>query len=234
MNKENRISLFNRIDRIEFINMALSKVSTWTLIFSNLAIILFAIIDGLSLLEVLWIYWIQSVIIGIFNFIKILSLKDFSTEGFRQGNKQVEVTNAAKISTAIFFLFHYGFFHLIYAVFLGSGLPSLFGGAQSIQPNYLILSAIIFLANYTVEFIYYMRDREPKPNLGAMMFAPYPRIIPMHLTIIFAGFVGAGAGIFSIESGLAVIIFFTLLKTVVDVITHNTDMLKAAFKKKNK
>lgn len=226
MSKENKISLFNRIDRAEFFSHALSKVSTWALIISNVSIIFFAVYENLGILEVLWIYWIQSVIIGVFNFIKILSLKDFSTEGFKQGNKQVPVTNAAKISTALFFLFHYGFFHFVYAIFLGSGLPMFFGSkAESISSNYFLYAIIIFFINYTIEFIYYLKEREPKPELGALMFAPYPRIIPMHLTIIFAGFVGAGAGILSLDSSLTIIIFFTLLKTGVDVVSHNTDLL---------
>lgn len=35
-----------------------------------------------------------------------------------------------------------------------------------------------------------MDRREGVPNLGAMMFAPYARIVPMHMTIILGGFVG--------------------------------------------
>lgn len=226
MNKENKISLFNRIDRAEFFSQALGKVSTWALTISNLSIIFFAVYENLGILEVLWIYWIQSVIIGVINFIKILSLKDFSTEGFKQGNKEVPVTAAAKISTAIFFLFHYGFFHVVYAIFLRSGLPMFFGSkAQPLSSKFFIYASLIFLINYTIEFIYYIKEREPKPDLGAMMFAPYPRIIPMHLTIIFAGFVGVGAGFFSLDSSLAIIIFFTLIKTGVDIISHNTDLL---------
>jgi hypothetical protein len=63
-------------------------------VFSNLLVIVFAVVDNLSAREVLWMYWFQSVIIGIFNFIKILSLKEFSTEGFKQGNKPVPNTKA--------------------------------------------------------------------------------------------------------------------------------------------
>jgi hypothetical protein len=64
-----------------------TKFSTLSLIFSNFLVIIFAVIDKLSAIEVLWIYWAQSVIIGIFNFLKIITLKEFSTEGFKQGKK---------------------------------------------------------------------------------------------------------------------------------------------------
>lgn len=214
---------------MELFSFAIGRVSTWALIISNFSIVFFAVVDGVGILEILWIYWIQSVIIGIFNFIKILSLKRFSTEGFTQGNKQVGETTAAKISTAFFFLFHYGFFHVVYAVFLSTGL-NLFSGDQPVRSNfnYLFYATIIFVINYVIELIYYFREREERPNLGRMMFAPYTRIIPMHITIIFSGFVGMGGMFFSLDSGLAVIIFFTLLKTFVDVISHNTDILNTS------
>src|SRR5690606_9532858 len=116
------------------------------------------------------------------------SLKNFSTEGLKSNNKPVPETAAGKISTGIFFLIHYGFFHFIYAVFLSSGLPMMFNAQeQSVFSSYFVYAAVIFLVNYTVEFFYYLKEREPIPNLGNMMFAPYARIIPMHITIIFAG-----------------------------------------------
>lgn len=233
MSSENKISLFSQNDIIELFTSAFRKVSTWSLIISNLSIILFAIIDGIGILEILWIYWIQSVIIGIFNFLKMITLKDFSTEGLKQGSKPVPETTASKFSTSIFFLFHYGFFHFIYAIFLSSALPEFFGsGSRNGSSNYIVYSAVIFFINYTIEFIYYLKEREPRPNLGNMMFSPYGRIIPMHLTIIFGGFVGMGGSLLSLDGGLALIIFFTLLKTIIDVISHNAGALTSSWLKR--
>lgn len=222
MSADNKISLLNQLDVIELFSTAFRKVSTWVLVISNLSIIFFAAVDGVSILEILWVYWIQSVIIGIFNFIKMISLKEFSTEGLKQGNKQVPATTGAKISTSFFFLFHYGFFHVVYAIFLSSAFPQFFGSeSRSNSSNFIFYAALIFLINYIIEFIYYLKEREPNPNLGKMMFSPYGRIIPMHLTIIFGGFVGMGGSLFSLDGGFTLIIFFTLLKTFIDVISHN-------------
>lgn len=204
-----------------------SKLSTLSLIFSNLIVIVFAVVDNLSALEVLWMYWFQSVIIGIFNFIKIITLKEFSTEGFKQGNKPVPNTKAAKISTAIFFLFHYGFFHLIYGIFLGVFSGAANPESSSIGNNYLFLSAFIFLISYAIEFYNSKKEESTEvPNLGALMFAPYARIIPMHLTIILGGFIGAAGDFLSTDTNLAIIILFTSIKTVVDLITHSVDFSK--------
>ena len=209
-----------------------TKFPTLSLIFSNLLVIIFAVVDNLSAVDILWIYWTQSVIIGIFNFIKILSLKEFSTEGFRQGGKQVLPTKAAKISTAIFFLFHYGFFHVIYAVFIGSF--STFGRIGNVgnDTNYILYASLTFFASYFIEFINSKNEQsDVLPNLGSLMFAPYARIIPMHLTIILGGFIGAAGGLLSTNTNLAIIILFTAIKTIVDLITHSIDF-KSLIKQK--
>ena len=114
MIKKQKIKLSEAWKRVGFTNS-----TTWIIIFSNLIVMFFAVVDQLTPIEVLWIYWIQSVIIGVFNFIKIISLKEFTTTGFRRGGSELQPTKAAKISTAIFFLIHYGFFHFVYAMFLG-------------------------------------------------------------------------------------------------------------------
>jgi hypothetical protein len=222
--KINFSELWNQVD--------FKKFSTLSLIFSNLLVIVFAVVDNLSAVDILWIYWTQSVIIGIFNFIKILSLKEFSTEGFRQGGKQVLPTKATKISTAIFFLFHYGFFHVIYAVFIGSF--STFGRISNTanDTNYILYASLTFFVSYFIEFINSNNEQnDALPNLGSLMFAPYARIIPMHLTIILGGFIGAAGGFLSADTNLAIIILFTAIKTIVDLISHSVDF-KSMIKQK--
>ena len=101
MSKKSPIKFSQLWSKVDF-----TKTSTLSLIFSNLLVVFFAIVDGISANEVLWIYWSQSVIIGIFNFINMITLKEFSTEGFKQGKKQMLPTRATAISSAVFFLFH--------------------------------------------------------------------------------------------------------------------------------
>ena len=56
------------------------------------------------------------------------------------------------------------------------------------------------------------KDSERVPNIGTVMFFPYLRIIPMHLTIIFGG-------MFAKESTIVLLIFLGL-KTFADVLMH--------------
>lgn len=180
-------------------------LSFWALILTNLIVIVLALIEGWPLGVIMWIYWGQSVAIGIFWFFKILTLRDFSTKGYTINNMPVQPTTATKIQTSVFFLFHYGFFHLVYAGFLSSK----FGFASFFQA----LAAIGIFAIYQSFSFFYNRkwEAERKPNIGIMMAFPYARIIPMHLTIIFA---------FSDWGQRPALALFLFLKLLADVIMH--------------
>lgn len=220
MNKKPHIKLSDLWEKVDF-----TKFSTWLLIFSNLSVIFFAIVDELSANQVLWIYWIQSVIIGIFNFLRIITLKEFSTKGFKSGKGiELKPTKSVKISTGLFFLFHYGFFHFIYAMFLG-GFSSLEKVDTSVPfTNYIIYTSLFFFVNYFIEFIQSNRNSETEPpNLGAIMFAPYVRIIPMHLTIIAGGFISMIGMLLFANTDYIIIIVFAGIKIFVDLITHSVD-----------
>ncbi|MBK7377971.1 MAG: hypothetical protein IPJ03_03025 [Ignavibacteriales bacterium] len=221
--KENRISQKSPLSLSMLLrSIDFFRFSTWSLIFSNLSVIFFALIDDITAADVLWIYWGQSVIIGVFNFINIISLKEFSTDGFKQGGKQALPTRGVKISTAVFFLFHYGFFHLIYAMFLGGFYSMNQQYSSSTGSNFVLYSGVIFFVSYLIEFISSRTKPSSEiPNIGKLMFAPYARIIPMHLTIILGGFATAFGDIFSTDTNFFIIVLFVMIKTSVDLITHS-------------
>lgn len=180
--------------------------STISLLISNIIVIILAIVQKWDVATVLWVYWMQSIIIGFFQFLRILSLKNFSTENFTINDKPALPTNNTKLYTAFFFLFHYGFFHFIYAIFIfnffKSNLPFDF--------TYLFLGGLIFFINHTFSYFQNsLQDEKQKPNIGTLMFAPYARIIPMHLIIIFGAILGQSS-----------LIIFLLLKTLVDFVMH--------------
>lgn len=131
--------------------------SVWSLLISNFLIALFVIIERQGVLNVLWVYWFQSVIIGVFNFFKIISIKEFTVDGLKMNNKPVKQTKLAKAGVAIFFLFHYGFFHFVYAVFLSAfiSIGSIPNGG--IDFPFILLTSLIFFINYLGEFIFTFR-----------------------------------------------------------------------------
>src|SRR5262245_18553123 len=66
---------------LTYLRPHLLDISLWTLVLGNLFSIYVALVQRWPLGEILWIYWAQSVIIGISNYIRMMSLKDFTTEG---------------------------------------------------------------------------------------------------------------------------------------------------------
>jgi hypothetical protein len=155
--------------------------SALSLLAVNLGVIVFAVKDAWSLPTILASYLLQSVIIGIFQAIKMSELKVFSTDGLKINDRAVEPTPATQWTVVIFFLLHYGIFHAAYAGFiLSEGRPY--------WPD-VLLSGAAFFANHLFSYVV-NRNRAGKhiPNIGSMMFFPYIRILPMHVFIVLGAF----------------------------------------------
>ena len=83
-----------------------------------------AVVQQWSVLELMWPFWMQSVIIGYYARRRILALEQFSTEGLTMNDRPVAETPDSKRKIADFFVLHYGGFHAAYLMFLimmGSG-----------------------------------------------------------------------------------------------------------------
>jgi len=186
--------------------------SVVALIGANLIAIILAVIEGWDLHELLLVYWSQSVIIGYFNVRRMLALDKFSVEGLSQNGRNLTATRETQKSISGFFALHYGAFHLVYLAFI------LTDERNAFQGNWLYIAVCVaaFFLNHRYSYIEHRDDdRTRKPNIGNIMFFPYIRIIPMHLTIIAGGaFGGASTG---------TLILFLGLKTVADVAMHKVE-----------
>lgn len=183
----------------------LTDSSLLSLLLSNILVIILALVQKWDVSTVLWVYWMQSIIIGFFQFLRILSLKKFSTENFRINNQPALPTYNTKLLTSFFFLLHFGFFHFIYAIFLFNFFTN-----HQLDFMYLFIGGLIFFLNHTFSYFHNrIIDSEKIQNIGALMFAPYARIIPMHLIIVFGAILNQSA-----------LIIFLVLKTFVDLIMH--------------
>jgi hypothetical protein len=184
--------------------------SLWVLFLSNLFTGIMAVMENWRIGDLIWVYWGQSVIIGIFNVKRMLALRTFSVDGLKLNGKPVTADRKTQVSMAAFFSIHYGFFHLAYLFFLASGIMAS-SPKQSWIENGLCLTA--FLAHHAFSFRRNVeRDTAGKPNIGTLMFFPYARIIPMHVTLIFGG-------LFSKES-TGLLVFFLSLKSAADMAMH--------------
>jgi hypothetical protein len=181
--------------------------SALTLVASNLLTIAIAVYQKWNPGTVMWIYWGQSIIIGAFNVVRMWTLQNFTTDGLKMNDQPVAPTTANKRFVAIFFMAHYGFFHLVYAIFLVT-MSKL--SMNDIMP--ILICVAGFLVNHWFSYCYNKdNDSARKVNLGTLMFFPYARIIPLHITII--------TGLMLSKTMWALVLFLSL-KTVADLIMH--------------
>ncbi|MDO8625061.1 MAG: DUF6498-containing protein [Candidatus Diapherotrites archaeon] len=197
----------------KLVGLVRNDYSAVLLLASNLAMIALAVAEGWSLGTLMLVYWIQSIIIGFFTVIKILSLQRFAVEGVKVNGQPISESLGTKIGMAGFFAVHFGIFHFVYLIFIAGIAIS--GGSLGNDFTGIVLASLVFLVNHAFSFWYNRTElQRARPNIGTVMGTPYARIIPMHLTIIFGfGFLGGGASI-------AVIVFFLLLKTAADLVMH--------------
>ncbi len=190
---------------------ARAVLSILPLVAANVLALLIAWLTRMSLSELMLVYLIQSLIIGITSALRIINLERFSTENLRMNNQPIAEEPASKWKVALFFLFHFGGFHVIYFMFITFDQENAPGGSRL---GYL-LCALVFAVNHGYSLVQNIRrDGRGKPNLGTMMFLPYARILPMHLTIIFGGLFFEGTGAF---------LLFSALKVVADVVMHTVE-----------
>lgn len=134
--------------------------------------------------NVVWVYWFQSIIIGLFNFLLLLTIKNMDATGFKLNNQPVTAQN--KGCAAWFFLVHYGIFHLVYAVFL-----LVLFGVKLLDLKLLLIGVVAF---FIESILNYIRQKQMESRVAAristLFFMPYLRIIPMHLMILLPAFLG--------------------------------------------
>ncbi|MBN2269341.1 MAG: hypothetical protein JXN61_01930 [Sedimentisphaerales bacterium] len=201
--------------------------SVFSLLASNAALIIWAVVQRWPLPFVVCVYWAQSVIIGIFWFFTILTygrVYKLSADGYEE-RSALERTDIAL--AAIIFALHYGGLHAAYL--FGMLKPLILammeriseGGDVEINIVHVpVWALLIFTGIFFVERLFtFIRERneyaQKDANLAKLNLFPYARIIPMHVSILLgASFVRGGT---TSQSGL---VLFLLLKTAADVFMH--------------
>lgn len=204
------------------------------LIVANVVPLLGVLFLGWNVWNILVIYWLENGIVGAFNVLKMA--KADGSDVVDQGSMRLLVngrpaSGAMKTFLIPFFVVHYGVFWFVHGVFVlalplfasiggGSLTPS---GGPTFGP---ILFAVVGLAishglSYWLNFV---RGGEYRRTTAAnLMFAPYGRLVALHLTIIF----GAMATIVTGAPAAAVAILVAI-KIVIDLALHLREHRPAA------
>lgn len=146
---------------------------------------------GWSAFALIVLYWLENLVVGVRTLLSMVA-----NAAVTGGESWL-----AALFLGAFFTFHYGLFCFGHGVFvmamfggnlngdtildLGAGVSALFAA----QTNLLIGFASI-VAWQLVQFILFItRGEVRRTTVLDLMGAPYPRIIALHVTIIFGGFV---------------------------------------------
>lgn len=188
----------------DFFRQLLQKPAYLLIVVSNLAIFL---LPNLNLqnnaITFLWIYMVQSLLIGLVHFFKLNFYK------FSPANGRLEWKNPHAIS--LFFLVHYGFFHFVYFFFLPP---------KNVDWFVVLEGASIFMFALLVNTIrHFSKENSGTYSATDFMFLPYVRIIPIHIAIILGGFLSVFTGGFT---GVFVLlaVFKTGLELFLEYLQH--------------
>lgn len=149
--------------------------------------------------NIIILFYIQSILIGLVNVLELYTLNNFTGKELLPAS----MANKKDGCFALFFAVHYGAFHFVYLFFLA-------GIIDFHKVDYLFIrsACLVLAAGAIINFIHdKMRNRYEPVNSGVMFFMPYARIIPMHLMILAPEFL-------SISRSMV----FLILKMVADVV----------------
>ena len=111
--------------------------------------------------------------------------------------------------TSFFFLFHYGFFHIGYLIFLFTIIDY-----KHLEWKFMVMAFWLIAASQLMTFIQHkIREKHVPVNVGTMFFLPYLRIIPMHMMILIPAFL-------HISGYMLFLVLKTIFDLLMQVISH--------------
>ena len=190
---------------------------------------------GWDVWAILIIYWLENGIVGLFNVLKMRRAEgseDGSSasgaatrrrlNGFRINGRPPSGSDEAALVP--FFIMHYGIFWVVHGVFVlllptfgamgADGAPD-FGTTLNPLAILFVLVGLFISHGLSYRLNYIGRGEYLRTTAAQQMFAPYGRLVVLHITIIFGailiGMTGAPA---------AAIVVLVLLKIALDLGLH--------------
>ncbi len=205
-------------------------LSLLALVAANLVPLVGVLFFGWDHTLVIALFWIENLIIGAFNVLRMVAVLAVTKSGSR-------------FFHPLFFIFHYGMFCTVHGVFLWDILnlgdkpevTTLFGfsvsgifeliaegvavfqGFVALHSPIIWLGVISLLLSRLVSFIenFIIRGEIFKIKVKTLMGRPYAQIVVMHAGIIFGA-----AAIERFGSSVALLLIIVAFKLIVDCVTH--------------
>ena len=181
------------------------------LIAANLIVLFGAVYFEWNVFTIMFLFWAETAVIGFYSIIKL-----------------IKIAGIASIALIPFFILHFGGFMAGHAIFIfGFFRPDAFSGGSFVSLDILreqvllvwpMLGVLLVSHGYSF-FKNYLGNKEYKgTDIGEQMFAPYKRIIIMHVTIIFGGFLTM-----LFQAPILSLVLLVALKTIADFIAHTKE-----------
>ncbi len=199
-----------------------NPLSIAALIAANLIPIALVLAGQISVAEIMILYWMENVIIGCYQVLKMLTAIFTSTQ-----------PGGCGCVTIPFFIVHYGMFTFVHGIFVfaifGSGLLSSPAARGRITEPFDVLGNLLsnagvlwiplvaLVASHGVSFyVNFIRGGEFRRfGLDVLMQQPYKRVVILHMTILLGAFMAL-----ALKSAVIPLLVLTLLKIAVDLSAH--------------
>lgn len=188
------------------------------IITANVVIALGVMLGQFGMGDVLWIYWTQSVVIGIMYALRMLYVARHSQTSNQQ--QRIALTGTGLVMMGVF-LAHYGMFHVVYAIFLAAMTAGDIYGLGGVDIWSVLIGLVMITLYHVVAYREWTRVQPPSQfvttpeelvqKLAHIMVQPYKRIIPMHVIIVLGPIAAVLTGVHG------AMIAFIALKTIVEV-----------------
>src|SRR5262245_4447150 len=197
------------------------------LVLANAVPLIGVLFFGWSVWNILIVYWLENGIVGLFNVLKMAAATGTGqVQGMSINNRPV--AGNSKVTLIPFFVMHYGIFWVVHGIFVLT-LPFLFtgepGSASGVDPLAILFAGIALALSHGVSYWWnYLHGGEYLHMSAAqLMFAPYGRLLVLHMTIILGAVAIGTTGAQS-----AAVAMLVLFKTAIDVGLHLAEHRRAA------
>jgi hypothetical protein len=197
------------------------------LIVANLVPLVGVLFFGWSVWNILIVYWLENGIVGGFNVLKMATAAGTATPEDLPPNNRGGA-GMGKVSLIPFFVMHYGLFWVVHGIFVFT-LPFLFtgepGSASGINPGAIVLAGIALAISHGVSYWWnFLHGGEYRRISAAqLMFAPYGRLLVLHMTIILGAVAIGTTGAQS-----AAVAILVAIKIAIDLALHLAEHRRAA------
>lgn len=184
-----------------------------TLITVNLFPIFGVLVWGWEVFPIMLLYWSENIIVGFYNVLRLAVC-----------NPEEKTGCTGKFFFIPFFIVHYGGFAAGHGVFIialfggdaagSSGVDSLW---QFILDSKIFFAMAALFVSHGYSYIknYLGKGEYRRASVQTLMMQPYKRVVLLHITIIFGGFL-----MMALNSPFMGLLFFILLKTGMDLMAH--------------